>query len=744
MSHSADSSAAGNDKPVICAEEDRYGFNELAVRLTGSIIQLDRRISTVIGIEGRWGSGKTSLLNLLLKQMKTDVPDGTHVMQIAPWLAPSGDSAVEALLLPVAAILDDEAAKSYPLWRRCWHKWRKGKASSLAGKVVSYAQQASGRLAPLAELAGNVMPGGGIAASVLKTVSTADLSARRQTTAELRNEIEKKMASLNLSFIVVLDDLDRLEPTQAVEVLRLIRSVADFSGFHYVLCYDPDVLGHAVEQGLHVGDGRHYLQKIIPLSFNLPRPEAFDLRQEFLRGALELYMKVHNAEPDQTLYYDLKEVAVTFGATLRTPRDVSHVLGSLAFRYDGIKEYVWFPDLCLLQLLRVTLPDWYDWTEHYLTEYAVVASGDGVMSDKEEKRMEDTLRTLLEELPVVSPLSVMKLRRWLPGIGGVNAASPRLFGSVSESDEQTNNQDRRLSSSFYWRCYFAFTPSRNIIQPAFFDNIFQLAGNPADASALATHLLSQIADNGFASRTRFECFLERLTPLIVSRLTQEQCRGLLGFMFEYGDEIIKRFQMRGAWVMKGDMGLKEVTDRLFRHLNSLNAGEMLSYLHESLTDEKRFHWSLSYLRHLLWQNGLAGNRPAAVEDRVIDDDSLKELNQAASAWLERKESTRVLLKLNDLSDLVFAWRDISGPEAVSTWLRSVTRSDEDFLRVMLQLRYEGVSTAKGFYKALRLTAIAAFFGNEQAITQRLNSIESSGLYPELVHEVRNAIGLSQP
>lgn len=97
---------------MICAEEDRYGFNELAVRLTGSIIQLDRRISTVIGIEGRWGSGKTSLLNLLLKQMKADVPDGTHVMQIAPWLAPSGDSAVEALLLPVAAILDEEAAKS--------------------------------------------------------------------------------------------------------------------------------------------------------------------------------------------------------------------------------------------------------------------------------------------------------------------------------------------------------------------------------------------------------------------------------------------------------------------------------------------------------------------------------------------------------------------------------------------------------------------------------------------------------
>lgn len=552
------------------------------------------------------------------------------------------------------------------------------------------------------------------------------------------------MARLNLSFIFVLDDLDRLEPAQAVEVLRLIRSVADFSGFHYVLCYDPVVLGHAVEQGLRVADGRHYLQKIIPLSFNMPRPEAFDLRKEFLRGALELYVKVHNAEPDQALYYDLKEVAGTFGATLRTPRDVSQVLGSLAFRYAGIRDNVWFPDLCLLELLRVTLPDLYDWTEHYLTEHAVVASGEGSLSDKEEQLMEGTLRKVLEELPAVSPLSVMKLRRWLPGIGGVNEASPNLFRPVSEYDEQTNNHGRRLSSSLYWRCYFAFTPSRNIIQPAFFEHIFQLAGNPADASELATYLLSQIADDGFASRTRFEYFLERLTPTMVSRLTQDQCHGLLGFTLEYGDEIIKRFRTRGAWLTIDDMGLKDVADRLFRHLDSLKPGEVLSYMRESLTDEKRFHWSLTYLRHLLWQNGLAGNRPAAVEDRVMDDASLAELSQAASAWLERAESTPLLLKLDDLSDLVFAWRDISGPKPVSRWLRSVTRRDENFLRVLLKLRYEGVSSATGLYKALRLVDIGTFFDGEQTIKQRLHSIEVSGQFAAQVREVKDAIGLSKP
>jgi predicted KAP-like P-loop ATPase len=47
---------------------------------------------------------------------------------------------------------------------------------------------------------------------------------------------------MDLSFIILLDDLDRLEPAQAVEVVRLVKSVADFPRFRYILCYDKSVL----------------------------------------------------------------------------------------------------------------------------------------------------------------------------------------------------------------------------------------------------------------------------------------------------------------------------------------------------------------------------------------------------------------------------------------------------------------------------------------------------------------------
>jgi len=74
-----------------------------------------------------------------------------------------------------------------------------------------------------------------------------------------------------------------------------------------------------------------------------------------------------------------------------TPREVRQSLSAIRFRYDGLKDYVWFPDLCLLQLQRVVNPALYDWAEHYVSERAVVATGDGAVAEEEEKEMSSSL-----------------------------------------------------------------------------------------------------------------------------------------------------------------------------------------------------------------------------------------------------------------------------------------------------------------------------------------------------------------
>ncbi|PUG94930.1 P-loop NTPase fold protein, partial [Klebsiella quasipneumoniae] len=75
--------------------------------------------------------------------------------------------------------------------------------------------------------------------------------------------------------------------------IRLVKSVADFPRFRYLLCYDKAVLSEAIRQGLGVTDGSLYLQKIVQISFGLPRPESFVLRREFRDAAAELYRMVN-------------------------------------------------------------------------------------------------------------------------------------------------------------------------------------------------------------------------------------------------------------------------------------------------------------------------------------------------------------------------------------------------------------------------------------------------------------------
>ncbi|HCB2308440.1 TPA: NTPase, partial [Escherichia coli] len=81
----------GLDAAVEDVSEDRYGFSNIAENISRSILSLPQEASNVVGIEGAWGSGKTSLLNLILKKFAQKKDGHTHVLHISPWL--SGGSA---------------------------------------------------------------------------------------------------------------------------------------------------------------------------------------------------------------------------------------------------------------------------------------------------------------------------------------------------------------------------------------------------------------------------------------------------------------------------------------------------------------------------------------------------------------------------------------------------------------------------------------------------------------------------
>ena len=723
-------SRAGFEAPVLKAEDDRYGYTAIAEGLARSISTLDENVSTVIGIEGQWGSGKTSLLNLLTEQLKTQVPANTQIVVFSPWVNSPDESPVNALMMSIAARLArlDTTAMA-----------RAGKLAPLAENIINYAQQTSRRLAPVTRFAGNFVPGLGLVADGMDALSETGLSGREKTAAELRADIEEKIAGLGVSFIVVIDDLDRLEPAQAVEVLRMVRSVADFSRFRYVMCYDRGVLAHAVESGLGVKNGKLYLQKIIPLSFSLPRPESFDLRREFIAGVIRLYTSVCRTEPDETLLQDLRRVADIYGAALKTPREVQLTLNALAFRYCGLRDYVWLPDLCFLQLIRTVNPDLYDWTEHYLTERAVVESGDGTVSEAEQAEMVSSLGQNLSLFRSSEAQSPTSLSHWVPGISGYKTEHLKLFGQVDDDTKAVLTANRRLGSAAYWRYYFAYSSPQNVLSPDYFSELFRMAGNTAEHGALSQELLSRINSNNISSRTWFEHILSQLTwPVIATRISEE-CEGFLRFFFEHGDEVIKRYTIRNEWFEPHNLDMNSVATRLLQRLCEDKSWPVIENLGTMLDTGKAWRWIAEYFRQLLWMHGLAGNRTVHEQQHLLPAEVLKSLQHRLALRLNSPDITRQFGQEGLLLTHIWAWRDISGLESVRAWIQNENSEDEKFLRLLFALRYRGISSATGYYRALSLTQIAEFTGSEDQIKSRLTKIEEQGNYSDLVAEVKAAI-----
>lgn len=726
----------GLDAAVETTPDDRYGFKTIADNISRAILSLPQDASNVIGIEGAWGSGKTSLLNLMLKSLNQTKDGHTHVLHISPWL--SGGSPVAALFLPVATVIQQEIEKRYPPtgFRRLWRRYL---LSPEAQKVIEYAQDTSSRVLPLVEYLGQFSRIVNGIAGGIKVFTGTRLAVDQKTTTKLRAEIAKQLVRLDLKFIVVMDDLDRLEPSQIAEVFRLVRAVADLPRFTHVLCYDRNIITHAVEHALNVADGNRYLQKIIQLSFKIPRPETFDLRYEFRKRAEELYQQINHQSPDSDMARDLAKVTDTYGAALSTPREIHQAINSLIFLYPGMQDFVYFPDLCLLQLIRVTNPALYDWTEHYLTERSAVETGQGALADGEKDTFQQELIPLMKVFRASHASSFMTLAEWIPGISGYDDDSLKLFEPVSENFSHLRTTGKRLSSLTHWRYYFAFSSPQNVLPPAFFDQLFVLAGVQEKQQQLSEDMLSRINSEGSMTGTWFEHILSRLTPSLIQSRQFEECAGLVSFFFNFTDIVTERFRARNTWFSLRETGINQVARDLLKHMLDIDEPGTIALLETLVTEGGSPFWIADFMRDLVWEHGLAQNTVSPLSERLLSRENTERLRDRLAERMKQAGLQQQLLLAPSILGYLYAWKDMSSEENVKEWVRKMISSDQGIVDLLIRLQTRVFSSDRGAYRRIARDQVSPFFDDWPAVEAKLKVMLSGNEQIPELEELRIAL-----
>lgn len=255
-----------SDLPVVNKEDDIFEVSNYVNALSAFIKECTTPMT--IAIQGTWGAGKTSLMNLIREELGNSVDS----IWFNTWQYSQFNMEDELTLTLLSSL--SEALEPEQSQRANIGKSILSLASRTALKIgVSTASHFLG------EEAGEALQDAGSEAkSIITKNKEQDLSPvqavkvlKKQFQEAVLNKIGKSSKDRLVFFI---DDLDRLNPGKAVEVLEILKLFLDCDKCVFVLAIDYSVVsqGVRVKYGDSIDDskGRSFFDKIIQVPFKMP------------------------------------------------------------------------------------------------------------------------------------------------------------------------------------------------------------------------------------------------------------------------------------------------------------------------------------------------------------------------------------------------------------------------------------------------------------------------------------------
>lgn len=257
-----------SDAEIRTFDEDELDRGTFARRVAARIVAAGDGPSTVFGLAGQWGSGKSSTLNLIKDVIEQEhgehARDGAwSVIAFTPWSCADLAALTNEFYLAIAngmpASTDGERARD------------------LLAKATPFATAVS--KAAIASLVDKYI-GKNAWSKIVEAGSDsladeiARLTSEQPTFTQRFRQISLAIENAGRNVLVVIDDVDRLHADELLGVMKAVRLLGRFNRVHYLLSYDEstvlDVLVGTDLAGNDRGRARLYLEKIIQYPFALP------------------------------------------------------------------------------------------------------------------------------------------------------------------------------------------------------------------------------------------------------------------------------------------------------------------------------------------------------------------------------------------------------------------------------------------------------------------------------------------
>ncbi|MFC4129005.1 P-loop NTPase fold protein [Hamadaea flava] len=411
------------DDPIDGPSEDLFGRGPFVARAVALLNQIGSRpSSTVVGLVGPWGSGKTSTIRMIAAGLDLD---RWGVTWINPWALSGPDAVVTELLGAIRAAVP---------------------AKTTAGTRV---RKQLSRYGALATPALSLVPLVGGAATAAANEGIKLLASQGTTLGEQADQVRDALHALARPTLVVIDDVDRLQPEQLLAVFRAVRVLGRLPHVHYVLAYDQetilDVLSTTPIADKHGARAVAFLEKIVTLRLEQPPVRLEHAESLFNIGCAGALSRASASLSEDAQRRMVEEREALLLRILTEPRSVARLLTQVDIYLPlvGASE-IDVVDFITLTFLRITYP----------RLYQAIAMHRSALVDTTDPA---DLRTEFDEAALV------RLDVPVPHTGRVADALQRLFPNLttdpvrSKMAQHWRRGQRRISDPDYTERYFALT-----------------------------------------------------------------------------------------------------------------------------------------------------------------------------------------------------------------------------------------------------------------------------------------------
>lgn len=317
------------DTPVLNTSDCGLGLEKYGHVLAEFVEECETPLT--IGLQGDWGIGKTSLMNMIRERLESDVPQ----LDFNTWqysIFAQEDQLALACMRALVVQLQEQAPSGDTV------RSRASSTLSVFSHVLRSVKVSAGPVSiPVGEAVGEAID----SASQSGQPEGLEFKDLASLLTQFRDQFQKLVEAVLAArgadrLVVFVDDLDRVKPLRALELLEALKNFMEVEGCVFVVAVDYEVIQvgmtQKLGQDLQRTSGKSFFDKIINVPFNMPTMSYAlgDYIAELINASGFLNT---NIDDEAKGFYE----RVTTATVGRNPRNIKRVI-NYAKLLDMVRE----------------------------------------------------------------------------------------------------------------------------------------------------------------------------------------------------------------------------------------------------------------------------------------------------------------------------------------------------------------------------------------------------------------------